>query len=273
MRAIIANEATVLLCTPTYGLHLAEVAAGLGVNLADESAVRVTIQAGEPGAGLPATRKRIEAVWGARCFDHAGATEVGPWGFECDQADGLHINEAEFIYEVVDPETLEPAQEGELVITNLGRAAMPVIRYRTGDQVRLRAGEACACGSPFAKLDGGVIGRVDDALLIRGLVVYPSHIENVIRRFPQVGEFAVDVYRPQAMDELEIQLEELEGGAAGARGGAVDGALADRVASAIREEFGLRASVTQVEQGTLPRFELKARRFTDHRKAGVGEAQ
>lgn len=135
IRSILANDITVLVCTPTYALHLAEVASEEGIDLSSSS-VDITIHAGEPGAGLPATRARIEKAWGARCFDHAGATEVGAWGFECQLQEGLHVNEGEFIAEVVDPETGEPATEGELVITNLGRVGMPVVRYRTGDRVR-----------------------------------------------------------------------------------------------------------------------------------------
>ena len=280
--AIVANKATVLLSTPTYALHLAEVAAGMGLDTAGDTAVRICIHGGEPGAGLPATRERIETAWGAQVYDHAGATEVGAWSFQCQSRDGLHLNEAEFICEVVDPTTLAPAQEGELVITGLGRTGMPVIRYRTGDWVRLQSEDAgCSCGRSFRKLVGGVIGRVDDALSIRGMVVYPSAIENVVRRFPEVGEFAVDVHRPRALDELEIRLEDLsasdeegkefadEAGADIAGPEVTGASLTDRVAEAFHAQLGLRARVTAVPHGSLPRFELKAKRFTDHRRMGA----
>jgi phenylacetate-CoA ligase len=286
LEAIVANKATVLVCTPTYALHLVEVAAAIGLDTASDTAVRICIHAGEPGAGLPATRERIETAWGARVYDHAGATEVGAWSFECEARDGLHLNEAEFICEVVDPDTLAPATEGELVITGLGRTGMPVIRYRTGDRVRLPAEDAsCSCGRSFRKLVGGVIGRVDDALLIRGIVVYPSAIENVVRRFAEVGEFAVDVHRPLALDELEISLEDLSMSAGEGEEELADAAAADvdaagleitgaslpgRVAEAFRAQLGLRARVKVVPRGSLPRFELKARRFTDHRKEALG---
>ena len=274
------------MCTPTYALHLVEVAAAIGLDTASDTAVRICIHAGEPGAGLPATRERIETAWGARVYDHAGATEVGAWSFECEARDGLHLNETEFIFEVVDPDTLAPATEGELVITGLGRTGMPVIRYRTGDRVRLPAEDAsCSCGRSFRKLVGGVIGRVDDALLIRGIVVYPSAIENVVRRFAEVGEFAVDVHRPLALDELEISLEDLSMSAGEGEEELADAAAADvdaagleitgaslpgRVAEAFRAQLGLRARVKVVPRGSLPRFELKARRFTDHRKEALG---
>jgi phenylacetate-CoA ligase len=280
--AIVANKATVLLSTPTYALHLAEVAAGMGLDTAGDTAVRICIHGGEPGAGLSATRERIETVWGAQVYDHAGATEVGAWSFECQSRDGLHLNEAEFICEVADPTTLAPTQEGELVITGLGRTGMPVIRYRTGDRVRLQSEDAgCSCSRSFRKLVGGVIGRVDDALSIRGMVVYPSAIENVVRRFPEVGEFAVDVHRPRALDELEIRLEDLsasdeegkefadEAGADIAGPEVAGTSLTDRVTEAFHAQLGLRARVTAVPRGSLPRFELKAKRFTDHRRMGA----
>ena len=243
-----------LVCTPTYALHLAEVAAAQNFDLA-QTGVHTTIHAGEPGAGLSATRQRLEEAWGARCFDHAGATEVGAWGFDCQERAGLHLNEAEFICEVVDPTTGEPAEEGELVITNLGRAGMPVIRYRTGDRVVLH-NRACACGRTFRRLQGGVVGRIDDALIVRGVIFYPSTIENIVRQFPEVVEFAVHIHRRRNLDEMDLHLE---------LNGAADKAIADRIGRAIRHNLGLRAAVHIAQRGSLPRFELKARRFTDHR--------
>ena len=135
IRAMLSNDVTVLIATPTYALRLAEVAEQDGINLPEEASIRVTIHAGEPGASLSATKHRIESRWGARAYDHAGATEVGAWGVMCESQAGVHLNEDEFICEVLDPETGNPSDEGELVITNLGRVGMPVIRYRTGDYV------------------------------------------------------------------------------------------------------------------------------------------
>lgn len=254
VRAIVEEGATVVVCTPTYALHLAEVAAGAGISLAD-SRVQITIHAGEPGAGMEATRKRIEEAWGARCFDHAGATEVGAWGFECGAREGMHLNEHEFIFEVVDPGTGEAAAEGELVITNLGRAGMPAIRYRTGDRVRLHS-QPCSCGRSLRRLAGGVVGRMDDALVIRGTVVYPSAIENIVRRFPGVGEFAVEAYRRGELDELRIQVEVAAGNGDGA---------GPAIAMEFRRVLGLRVEVEMVPGGSLPRFEFKARRVVDRR--------
>jgi phenylacetate-CoA ligase len=254
IKAMLDYKATVLCSTPTYALRLDEVAREDGVTLS-ESDVRISIHAGEPGAGLPATRRRIEAAWGAKCFDHAGATEVGPWGFECQEQAGLHLNEGAFIAEVIDPDTGVAGSEGELVITNLGRLGSPVIRYRTGDRVRLAAAD-CVCGRSFQRLDGGVIGRIDDVLLIRGVTVYPSAVEDLVRGFSDVDEFAVDVERHGAMDEMAIRIEVDKGQTE---------EVGRQVERAIREALGLRVKMEVVPQGTLPRFELKARRFTDHR--------
>jgi phenylacetate-CoA ligase len=256
VKAILTHDVSVLVCTPTYALHLADVAKQEGMDIANSN-VRVTIHAGEPGASIPATKKRIEESWGARCYDHAGATEVGAWGFECQAQSGLHINEGEFIAEIIDPATGLPADEGELIITNLGRAGMPVIRYRTGDRVRVAEGQ-CDCGRTYRRLQGGIIGRVDDVLIIRGVNVFPSVIEDLVRRFPEVGEFAVEVYRRDELDEMEIRIE--------VQGGDPE-AIAGAVAREIRNNLSVRPLVTPVPYGTLPRFDLKARRFTDRRGA------
>jgi phenylacetate-CoA ligase len=254
LKAILTNEITVLVCTPTYALHLAEVAEQEGIDLS-KSSVTTTIHAGEPGAGLPATRARIQKAWGARTFDHAGATEVGAWGFECTEQSGLHVNEGEFIVEIIDPATGDHAEEGEVVITNLGRPGYPVFRYRTGDRARIDT-SPCSCGRTYARLEGGVIGRVDDVLIVRGINVFPSAIENILRSIPEIGEFAVDVYRTHELDDMVIKVEVTSGDTAEVV------AAAD---NAIRNALSLRAKVESVEFGTLPRFDLKARRFTDHR--------
>lgn len=254
-KSILANEITVLVCTPTYALHLAEVAEEEGLDIANSS-VRISIHAGEPGASLPGTKRRIEDAWGSRCFDHVGATEVGAWGFECQSSAGVHVNEGEFICEIIDPETEEPADEGELVITNLGRTGMPLIRYRTSDRVKADP-RPCDCGRSFIRLDGGVIGRIDGALNVRGINIFPSAIENVVRRFPEIGEFAVNVRTRQALDEMDIQIEVKSGNADELKAAVVKG---------IRDSIGLRVAVHSVPIGSLPRFDMKSRRFTDHRK-------
>src|SRR5438874_11913843 len=143
--AIVATEATVVMCTPTYALRLAEAAREEGIDLA-RSALRVSIHAGEPGASIPATPQRIEKELGVESFDHTGATEVGPHGFSCSARDGVHINEADFIAEIIGTDgEVRDEGDGELVLTNLGRWCMPIIRYRTGDRVHATRG-TCSCG-------------------------------------------------------------------------------------------------------------------------------
>jgi len=251
-----ALGATVLVCTPSYALHLAEVARARGLDLV-KLPVRIAIHAGEPGAGIPAVRQRIEEAWGAKAFDHSGMTEVGALSFECVAQAGLHVNESEFIAEVIDPTTGAPASEGELVLTNLGRAGSPIFRYRSGDRVRV-AGEPCPCGLTFVRLPGGILGRVDDMLIIRGVNVFPSAIEGIVRQFQAIDEFLVEVYKRSEMDEVRLLVE-------------VDGTPAQtarEVQQRLRADLGIRVEVVPVPSRSLPRYELKARRVV-RRTAGA----
>jgi phenylacetate-CoA ligase len=246
-------QPTIVCCTPTYALRLAEVA---GRTLA-ESSVRVLIVAGEPGGSIAATRERIEQSWGARVIDHHGLTEVGPISFECWENPGfLHLNEASYICEVLDPSTGDPVpdgQMGELIVTNLGRTAAPVIRYRTADFV-IRRSEPCRCGRTLARLEGGILARGDDMVNVRGVNVFPGAIESVVRRFREVREFRSTVSRQGAMRTLSIEVELLD---ADDDGTAIGGAVAQQ----LREALGLTVPVQIVEPGTLPQFDMKARRF------------
>ena len=252
-----AVGATVVCCTPTYALRLAEVAAQERSErpLASNS-VRLLIVAGEPGGSIPATRARIEAAWGARVIDHHGLTEVGPLSFECLAAPGfMHLNEAEYVCEVLDPETGLATTDGacgELVVTNLGRVASPVIRYRTGDMV-VRRIDACACGRTWARLEGGVLSRADDMINVRGVNVYPASVEAVLRRFPEVVEFRSTISRTGTLPTLTVDVE--------AAAGCDLTALPARVAHALRTALGLTVPVQVVAAGSLPRFEMKARRI------------
>lgn len=255
LRLLDAARPTVVCCTPTYALRLAEAArAGGGVNLAD-GPVETLIVAGEPGGHVPATRERIEREWGARVVDHHGLTEVGPISFECGMAAGaLHLNECEFVCEVLDPASgaaVAAGEPGELVVTNLGRTASPVIRYRTGDIVRVRR-EACACGRTLARAVGGILSRADDMVWVRGVNVYPTAVESVIRRFPEVVEYRCTVSTRGPLTKLAVEVE-LRDGPADAAAGAVGAAL--------HEALGLTVPVRVAAPGALPRFELKARRF------------
>ena len=246
VRSLLDLEATVLLSTPTYALRMADVGRGLGVDLA-LSPLRVTIHAGEPGASIPATRAAIESAYGASCFDHTGMTEVGPTGHSCSQRDGIHVIESEFIFEVLDSFD-RPADEGELVATNLGRWGMPLIRYRTGDRVAVSR-EPCSCGSTYLKLVGGIHGRVDDMFTVRGVNLFPSQVEDIVRRHPQVVEFAIERRRERQMDEVTVLVE-------------IDGSdtSAERLEADLRLALGARLGCRAVPLGTLPRSELKSKR-------------
>ena len=246
---------TAMCCTPTYALRLAEVARESGFDLSTIP-MRATVHAGEPGANVPATKARIEAAWGAKCFDHAGASEVGAHSFECQAQPGTtHAIDSEFIVEVVDPHTgdaVPAGAEGELVITNLGRIGFPVIRYRTGDLVQIDEGP-CPCGRTFTRFTGGVIGRVDDMVVVRGVNVFPAAVENLVRQHRAIDEFRVTISRRREMAEILIEIECRDG---------TDGENARRaVRGTFESSLGMRPDVTVVPRGTLPRFELKARRF------------
>ena len=247
--------ATVMCCTPTYALRLAEVAQESSFDLS-EIPLRTLIHAGEPGANVPATKARIESVWNAKCYDHAGASEIGAHSFECElQPNGTHVTESEFIVEVLNPETLEPVpagEQGELIITNLGRIGYPVIRYRSGDLVVLNQ-QKCTCGRSYARFEGGVLGRADDMVVVRGINVFPSAVENLVRQCESVEEFRITVTTDREMGNLAIELELSKNANPESARKTVD--------QAIQNELSLRPEITLVPSGSLPRFEMKAKRF------------
>jgi phenylacetate-CoA ligase len=246
VRTLLDLRATVLMSTPTYALRLASVASGLGIDLRS-SDIRVTLHAGEPGASIPATRAAIEGAYSAACFDHTGMTELGPTGFSCLQRDGIHAIESEFIFEVLDSAG-RAATEGELVATNLGRWGMPLIRYRTGDRVRVSR-EPCSCGSPFLKFVGGIRGRVDDMFTVRGVNLYPSQVEDIVRGYAEVTEFVIEHRQVREMDEVSLLVE-----VAGED-------PTERLEADLRQALGVRLGCRVVPTGTLPRSELKSKRI------------
>lgn len=262
LRALLDNAATVLCCTPTYAIRLGEVAAEEGIDLS-ASPVRIILLAGEPGAGIPATRARIERMWpGARLCDHHGMTEVGPVSFACPARAGvLHILETAFLPEVLDTASgcpVAPGETGELILTNLGRMASPLLRYRTGDLVKRAVETVCACGRSDLALEGGILGRTDDMVVVRGVNLYPSAVEEVVRGFAQVAEYRVELTTERAMLELHLHIEPT--------GDCPNSdLLAQEVAAAFRNAFNLRVPVSVAPSGTLPRFELKARRWSINR--------
>jgi phenylacetate-CoA ligase len=187
-------------------------------------------------------------------MDHWGMTEIGPAAIECEsERDGLHLLEDAYVAEVIDPMTLAPVPDGivgELVITTLARVSSPLLRYRTGDLVRAEHG-ACRCGVGSLKFRGGILGRTDDMVHVRGNNVYPAALEALIQEFPEVAEFRIDIDHTGPLAELEVAVEPH-------RFAAPD--LADRIATAIRDRMLFRANVRLADPGTLPRFEMKAKR-------------
>ena len=251
---------TWMCCTPTYGLRLVEVASQMGLNLAD-SPIRAILVAGEPGGNIPAIRERLETAWGARVVDHWGMTDIGALGMEPEHAPGgLTILETECIAEIVNPETgeaVERGELGELIITNLGRLGQPVIRYRTGDLVRA-SGESCPSGLSLLRLEGGILGRADDMVTIRGNNVFPSSIEAILREFTEVAEYRIIQQTKREMPHLKLEIEPTVQCAEAQEG--IDG-LITAIARQIKDRLNFQAEVAAVPVESLPRFEMKGRRF------------
>ncbi|MCS7160763.1 MAG: AMP-binding protein [Gemmatales bacterium] len=260
LRTIVEHRITVLFCTPTYALHLLEVAQREGISLSD-SAVRFLIVAGEPGGSVPHLRNRIEQGWRARVFDHTGMTEIGALGIECpENPGGVHLLETECLAEVIDPETgqhVPAGVEGELVLTNLGRWGSPLIRYRTGDRVVVDP-QPCPCGRVWLRLRGGILGRLDDLIVVRGAKIYPSALDEVLRRFPELVEYRVTWRNDRGTESFVIEVEpsthDLAQGPAAQR-------WAERISQEIKSVFLVRPTIQVVSPGALPRYELKARRW------------
>lgn len=258
LRVMLDTKATVLCCTPTYAIHLAEAAAEEQIDMS-EMCVRAILVAGEPGGSILGTRARIEKLWpGARVVDHHGMSEVGPVSYGCPSRPGvLHIIESSYIAEVIDPQTclpLEPGSRGELVLTSLGRIGSPLIRYRTGDLVQAARPGVCACGSKDMALEGGILGRTDDMVVVRGVNVYPGAVEDVVRKVSGIAEYQVRISLERSLVELHLDAEPEPGHRA-------DADLIHRLETALRDALALRIPVNVVEPGTLPRFEMKAKRW------------
>jgi len=260
IKSILENQVTVICCTPTYALRLAEVAKENRINLS-ESSVKITMHAGEPGALIPSIRRKIEEAWGATPYDYPGLTEVGAYGIHCQyQKQAIHINESGFFIEVINPKTGESVPEGEvgeMIITNLGRSCSPTIRLRTRDLVRFKK-STCPCGRTFRMLDGGILGRSDDMVIIRGINIFPPRVGEVVEGHLVVGEEYQMVAYSEKGGEFKVMIELIEG------------RNRDKVAKAIREDlrqrFEIRIEVEVVPLGTLPRSEYKSKRFVDKRE-------
>ncbi len=260
VKCIIENRVTVVCCTPTYALRIAEVAKESGIGLKDSS-LRLMVVAGEPGALVPSVRKKIRETTGATPYDYSGLTEIGAYGFQCQhQERAIHVNESEFLLEVLDPKTGEPVPAGELgemVLTNLGRSCSPSIRFHTSDLVRVKAG-LCPCGRTFRMLDGGVLGREDDMVTIRGLNIFPSQVGEIVEKHLVIGdEYQMVAFTRKGMGEFKVMIELAEE------------RDTEEMVRGLKEDLGrcfeIRMEVEVVPLGTLPRFEYKSKRFIDKR--------
>jgi phenylacetate-CoA ligase len=252
LELIQSAQANVLFCTPSYALHLAETGSENQFSVGQLPIDRIVV-AGEPGGSIPEIRELIQSYWQAEVIDHSGASEVGPWGFSDPARRGLYVNESQFIPEFLSLEHGGPAGEGELselILTNLGRYGSPVIRYRTGDTVRPTWNDDQPC--QFVLLSGGVLGRTDDMMIIRGVNIFPTSIEQILRSFPEIIEYRLTAYKDGQMDQLKIEIEDrLQ--------------QPDRVIKELQVRLGLRVEVVCVPLGSLPRFDLKGNRFVDER--------
>jgi phenylacetate-CoA ligase len=257
---------TAMLGTPTYMLGMADTARNtMGLDPSQLTIDKITC-AGEPGAGIPTTKKRIEEAWAARVYDHAGATEIGAWSFECQaQPGGMHVNDAFFLVEVQDMKTgeiiHEPGKRGKMIITALDRHAQPCIRFDSKDIIQWDA-DPCPCGRTFRLVKGGVMGRADDITKVKGVLLAPSAIEEVVRGLEGLGdEFEVVVDKRGDVDTITLKVE-------------LTPPFQDRrqdIESRLRDQLRLKTNLGYIlefhEFGTLPRYEVKAKRFKDLRKA------
>jgi phenylacetate-CoA ligase len=266
---IMDMKATVVCSTPTYALRMAQEAAAMGVDLANGPVQRL-ILSGEPAGSIPATKQLIQEQWGAKAGDTAGMTELGTiMIFECDQQPGgTHIIEDHYVEEVIDPTSDEPVdygERGERVVTSFGRGFIPVLRYRTRDFVVKVPGNTCPCGRTFDIYDGGIRGRVDDMKLVRGTNVYPRAVEAIVREYREIDEFQIHLYTVEGIrDEIEVLVEIPD------RSANADRIKSELSAALAEAHEGLRFEVRQAEDGSLPRFELKAKRVLDDREIAGG---
>ncbi len=259
-------KASAFMATPTYILGMADTARKkLGLDPARDFSIRRITSAGEPGALVPATKKRMEEAWGAKVYDQVGATEIGHWGFECEEQCGEHVLEAFHLLEIEDVETgapvTAPGESGSMVITTFDRLAHPCIRFDSKDVVQYSRIERCECGRTFRLLDGGVIGRADDITKVKGVLLAPTAIEEVVRGIPELcDEYQVIVTKRGDIDDIALKVEILPDFKHNVK------SIEDRLTNQLRLKVGLRFVLEFHDYGTLPRYALKSRRFVDKRK-------
>lgn len=252
LQGILEHGAEYLFCTPTYAMRLTHAAKELGVDLTQHQ-LRSMIVAGETGGSSPSFREKISSAWGndLKVHDHYGMTEVGPVAYEIPgNQGGLRIILESYFPEVIGLETgeaVKDGEQGELVLTTLGRVGCPVLRYRTGDLVKVKRGKD-ETGLPTFDLEGGILGRTDDMVVVRGVNLYPSSVDSVISSFPEILEYQVRFEEYDSMLEAKVRIES-------------SAPIAEDLEQALQESFSLRIPVTSEKEGTLPRHEMKARRW------------
>jgi phenylacetate-CoA ligase len=245
LQLLLRSQSSILCCTPTYALRLAEVGDIIKLPVSSLGVTKIIV-CGEPGGSILEVRERIEAVWQARVYDHHGMTEIGPVSVSSEaDPDLLLLRHDSYFCEVIDPTngTLTAFGEtGELVLTTLGRYGSPLLRYRTGDLVQPVPHEN------YFALRGGVLSRTDDMVVIRGINIHPSSIDAIVRSFPDIAEYQVEIDQRPALAELNLTVESSE-------------KTASALAQKLRSTFTLRIPVTAVAPGSLPIFEVKAKRW------------
>ncbi len=259
-------KATAMMGTPTYILGMAETARmKMGIDPSELPHHQELPVPANAAPVFPATKKRLEDAWGAKVFDHAGATEIGAWSFECaDQPGGMHVNEALFLVEIADVDTgeiiEEPGRRGKMIITALDRQAQPCVRFDSKDVIEW-ADEPCACGRTARLIKGGVVGRADDITKVKGVLLAPSAIEEVVRSVDGLGdEYEVIVDKVGDAESIQLKVEVLD--EAQDQCQLIEGELADQ----LRLKTNLRYDIEICGCETLPRYEVKAKRFKDLRK-------
>lgn len=262
IETMINYRTTVLTSTVSFAFYLSETAREMGYDPA-QLPLRILMVGGEPGGSVPQARRRLEEAWGARVYDGYGTSEFQPVGWECQYQRGLHIDEDFVFVEVCDPETGErvpPGEPGVLVLTHLDRQACPLIRWWTGDIARV-IDDPCPCGRTFRLIPDGIRGRADDMLIIKGVNLFPSAVEDVLRGLDFLGNEYQIIVDEDVVDrntgglqaiKLRVEYDPQVVDAA---------AAADKAGRAIRERLLVKALVETVPLGTLPRTETKAQRL------------
>ena len=257
-------RATAFMATPTYVLGMADACRKLGMDPRDLG-IKKILCAGEPGASIPSTKKRMEEAWGCNVFDHVGATEMGGWGYECTyKPGGLHVNEGFFLVELLDLETGETIEEpnklGKVIITSFDRMAQPCVRCDSKD-VAMWSENYCSCGRTHRVLKDGIQGRIDHITKVKGVLFSPVSVEEAVRSMPQLGsEYELIVKKDGEVDKIILKYE-LAPGCEGQ-----EKEVEADLAKILRIKTNLNFVLESHPYGSLPRYQVKAKRFRDLRK-------